>query len=100
MTIIFNTTSNNQILTIHANPGSPNAILINKGTGNIFFHQAIKTKWTVNGVDTYSGPGPTTLDEGAVVAAGESIVLSTLANTYIHSGGANILSTIDWTPLA
>jgi hypothetical protein len=51
-------------------------------------------------VDTYSGPGPTTLDEGAVVAAGESIVLSTLANTYIHSGGANILSTIDWTPLA
>ena len=100
MTIIFNTVSNNQILTIHANPGSPNAILINKGTGNIFFHQAIKTKWTVNGVDTYAGPGPTTLDEGAVVAAGESIVLSTLANTYIHSGGANILSTIDWTPLA
>jgi hypothetical protein len=54
----------------------------------------------VNGVDTYSGPGPTSLDEGAVLAPGASIILSTLANTYIHSGIANILSTVDWTPLA
>jgi hypothetical protein len=100
MTITFNAALNNQILTVHANPGSPNAILINKGTGNIFFHQAIKVKYTLSGVDTYAGPGPTTLDEGAVLAPGASIVLSTLANTYIHSGSANILSTIDWTPLA
>jgi hypothetical protein len=100
MTITFNAALNNQILSIHANPGSPNAILINKGTGNIFFHQAIKTKYTLNGVDTITGPGPTTLDEGAVLAPGASIILSTLANTYIHSGSANILSTVDWTPLA
>jgi hypothetical protein len=100
MTIIFNAALNNQILSIHANPGSPNAILINKGTGNIFFHQAIKTKYTLSGVDTYAGPGPTTLDEGAVLAPGASIVLSTLANTYIQGGSANIVCVIDWTPLA
>jgi hypothetical protein len=51
-------------------------------------------------VDTYAGPGPTTLDEGAVLAPGASIVLSTLANTYIQGGSANIVCVIDWTPLA
>ncbi len=100
MTVTFNSSLNNQILTIHANPGSPTAILINKGAGNVYFHQAIKTKYTLNGVDTIAGPGPTTLDEGAVLAAGASIVLSTLANTYIQSGSANVACTIDWTPLA
>ncbi len=100
MTITFNAALNNQILTVHANPGSPNAILINKGTGNIFFHQAIKVKYTLSGVDTIAGPGPITLDEGAILLPGESILLSTLANTYIQGGSANIVCVIDWTPLA